>query len=164
MAPETLRLPLCCWHVLYIFLLPDMKRERLVQQPSSSDSVFILHIWGWKVIGQFVRLKKTPSWSAAALHLQRWISLRIQVVWLHELLRAHFIIMELCHAGLKALLMNNYRAGKEHGSIQNKEEVQAVPLSRKQVGAFELYIHRYNSGECIADFLCPVLMLAVQDE
>lgn len=72
--------------------------------------------------------------------------------------------MELCHAGLKALVMNNYRAGKEHGSIQNKEEVRAVPLSRKQVGAVELYIRCRNSGECIPDFLWPVLMFAVQDE
>lgn len=59
--------------------------------------------------------------------------------------------------------MNNYRAGKEHGSTQNKEEVRAAPLSRKQVGAVELYIHRRNSGERIAEFLWAVLMFAVQD-
>lgn len=35
--------------------------------------------------------------------------------------KAHFIIIELCHSGLKALVMNNYSMGKEHGRIQNKE-------------------------------------------
>lgn len=72
--------------------------------------------------------------------------------------------MELRHARLKALVMNNCREGKEHGGTQNKEEVRAAPLSRKQVGAAELYIRRRNSGECTADFLWAVLAFAVQDD
>lgn len=35
-----------------------MKRERLAQRPSTSDSVFILHVRGWKVMGQFLQKKK----------------------------------------------------------------------------------------------------------
>lgn len=67
---------------------------------------------------------------------------RIQIVQLRELKQAHFIIMELCHSGLKALLINNYSVGKEHGRIQNKEGVWRGQLSRKQVCAMN-----YTSGE-----------------
>lgn len=47
--------------------------------------------------------------------------LHIHIVQLRELKQAHFIIMALCHSGLKALVMNNYSEGREHGRIQNKD-------------------------------------------
>lgn len=48
--------------------------------------------------------------------------------------------MELCHSGLKALVMNNYSMGKEHGRIQNKEGVWDGEAVEKTGVCHELYI------------------------
>ncbi len=50
--------------------------------------------------------------------------------------------MELCHSGLKALVMNNYSMGKEHGRIQNKEGVWRGATVEKTGVCHELYIWR----------------------
>lgn len=50
--------------------------------------------------------------------------------------------MELCHSGLKALVMNNYCTGKEHGRIQNKEGVWRGRQLSKTGVCHELYIWR----------------------
>ncbi len=49
--------------------------------------------------------------------------------------------MELCHSGVKALVMNNYSTGKEHGRIQNKEGVWRGAVGKTGV-CHELYIWR----------------------
>lgn len=50
--------------------------------------------------------------------------------------------MELCHRGLKALVMNNYSEASEHGRIQNKNSAWRGAATEKQVCAMN-----YTSGE-----------------
>lgn len=82
--------------------------------------------------------------SATQLHLQRWIYSAFRLSSCASSNKAHFIIMALCHSGLKALVINNYSTGKEHGRIQNKDGVRGAgwQLLRKQVCAMN-----YTSGE-----------------
>lgn len=90
--------------------------------------------------------------------------LRIQTVQLCKLKQAHFIIMELCHSGLKALVMNNYGTAKEHGRIQNKEGVWRGQLSGKQVCAMNYTSWRNAatlSGERVSDCLLLAFVFAV---
>lgn len=73
----------------------------------------------WTEKWRGVSFRKTlSSFTPAEVDL-----LHIRMVQLWELKQAHFIIMELCHSGLKALVMNNYSEGREHGRIQNKDTV-----------------------------------------
>lgn len=60
--------------------------------------------------------------------------LHVRIVQLWELKQGHFIIIELCHSGLKALVMNNYSEGREHGRIQNKDTAwRGQPLKSRCV-------------------------------
>lgn len=84
--------------------------------------------------------------SAVALHLQRWVYSTFRLSSCVSSNKAHFIIMELCHTGLKALVMNNYSMGKEHGRIQNKKGVMGGGATVEKTGVcHELYIWRNAS-------------------
>ena len=77
--------------------------------------------------------------------------------------KAHFIIMELCHTGWKALVMNNYSMGKEPGRIQNKEAVSGGGgLTVQKTGVcHELYIWRNETilqMSLIVIVLCFLMM------
>lgn len=87
------------------------------------------------------QMRGTKKWRGVSLRktLSRFTPaevdlLHIRKVQLWELKQAQFIIMVLCHSGLKAFVMNNYSEGREHGRIQNKDTaLRGQPLKSRCV-------------------------------
>ena len=95
--------------------------------------------WWWSLFHiRENKMQKCRAVAPAALTL-----LHAQIVQLCRFNKAHLIIMLLRHIGLKALVMNNYGTGNEHGGIQSTEGVGGGGGTVEKTGVcHELYIWR----------------------
>lgn len=118
-----------------------MMSETFVQLVSF-DPRLITNALDWKMTGRLIweNTLKCHSITPAEVNL-----LLIQMVQLWELKQAHFIIMELCHSGLKALVMNNYCEGREHGRIQNKDTAWRGQLLKSRCMPWIIHLEKSHT-------------------
>lgn len=77
--------------------------------------------------------------------------------------------MELCHSGLKALVMNNYCEGREHGRIQNKDTAWRGQLLKSRCMPWIIHLEKSHTlqmkacqnGSCVSPQLQSQTVLSI---